>query len=234
MAGSGPIAGRIPGMNDLPLFTLLDLTGTFVFAISGALAAREKNLDLFGIVAVAYCVACGGGVMRDLCIGAIPPAGLHDWRYLVAVILAASLAIAAYPQVRRLAQPVLLFDALGLSFFAVFGAHKALLYGHNLQVATILGVISAVGGGVVRDVLLNRVPLILTKEIYASAAIAGALFQASGEGLGWSMVWTPWIAIALCFSLRYLSLHYHWNLPQFPRREPAQAPERQDPDQTPP
>ena len=206
-------------MDEIVLFKLLDLAGTFAFAISGAVAARQRNLDLFGIIAIAYMVACGGGILRDLCIGAVPPAGLADWRYLALALLASVFVIAAYPLVKRLDHPVQWFDALGLSFFAVFGAHKALAYDHNAQVAIVLGVVSAVGGGAMRDVLLNRTPLILRKEIYASAALAAAVIQVAGERLGLSTEWLPWVGIVLCFSLRYLAMRHHWNLPRFSRDE---------------
>jgi uncharacterized membrane protein YeiH len=204
-------------VNESVFFQLLDLAGTFAFAISGAVAARQKQLDLFGIIAIAYMVACGGGILRDLCIGAIPPAGLADWRYLAMALVASVLAIAAYPLLQKLDHPVQMFDALGLGFFAVFGAHKALLYGFNVQVAVVLGVVSAVGGGAMRDVLLNRTPLIQRKEIYASAALAAAVLQVSGERLEWPAQWLPWSGIVLCFGLRYLAMRYHWNLPRFSR-----------------
>ena len=200
---------------ELLLFTLLDMAGTFAFAISGAVAARQKNLDLFGIIAIAYMVACGGGIIRDVCIGAIPPAGLADGRYLVLALVASALAMVAYPLLQRLDHPVQMFDALGLSFFAVFGAHKALAFGHNAQVAVLLGIVSAVGGGVMRDVLLNRTPLILRKEIYASAALAAAVVQVGGARLELSMEWVPWAGIVLCFGLRFLAMRYGWNLPRF-------------------
>ena len=134
------------------LYNLLDLAGTFAFAISGAVAAKHRGLDLFGIFAVAFTVACGGGIIRDLCIGAIPPVGISDWRYLATALLAATMTMGLYELVEKLYQPVLLFDALGLSLFAVSGAHKALLYGHNAEVAILLGMTTAVGGGVLRDV----------------------------------------------------------------------------------
>lgn len=201
------------------LFTLLDMAGTFAFAISGAVAARQKNLDLFGIIAIAYIVACGGGILRDVCIGAIPPAGLADWRYLALSLVAAALAMLAYPLLLRLDHPVQMFDALGLSFFAVFGAHKALAYGFNAQVAIVLGIVSAVGGGAMRDVLLNRTPLILRKEIYASAALLAAVVQVSGERMELPMAWVPWTGIVLCFALRYLAMRHQWNLPRFSRRD---------------
>ena len=138
---------------------------------------------------------------------------------LALALLASVFVIAAYPLVKRLDHPVQWFDALGLSFFAVFGAHKALAYDHNAQVAIMLGVVSAVGGGAMRDVLLNRTPLILRKEIYASAALAAAVIQVAGERLGLSTEWLPWVGIVLCFSLRYLAMRHHWNLPRFSRDE---------------
>jgi len=197
-------------------YYFLDVTGTFVFAISGATAAKQRGLDLFGICAVAYTVACGGGIIRDVCIGAIPPAGLKTWYYLVTAMVAALMTIGLYPIVERLNRPVLLFDAAGLSLFAVTGAQKALSYGHNGEVAVLLGVITAVGGGMLRDILLNRVPVILEKEIYASAALAGALIVVLGSYIKWlSNDWIALISLVVCFTFRMLALHFHWNLPAF-------------------
>ncbi|MDD4923112.1 MAG: TRIC cation channel family protein, partial [Bacteroidales bacterium] len=123
--------------------------------------------------------------------------------------------IGTYTLVKRLHRPVLLFDALGLSLFTVTGAQKAMAYGCNSEVAILLGITTAVGGGVLRDVLLNRVPLILEKEIYASAALAGALFVVAGKYFQWTGSWVSFAAFLLCFGLRLLSVRYHWNLPVF-------------------
>lgn len=202
-------------MSEQGLFSLLNLIGTLAFAISGAAAAYQKKLDLFGIVTLAYITACGGGIVRDLCIGAVPPAGLSDWRYLALSILASALVIGVNSLMQRLSHPVLLFDAVGLGFFAVFGAQKTLAYGHSIEAAIILGVVSAVGGGIMRDLLLNRTPIIMQKEIYASAALLAAVFQTVAHALGWSVHWSTWVGISLCFVLRFLSLRYHWNLPRF-------------------
>lgn len=199
-------------MNAQTLFVALDLAGVFACAISGATAALQRRLDLFGVVMVAFITAVGGGVVRDLCIGATPPVGLSDWNYLAVAVFAALLTIGAGPLVERLAYPVLLFDALGLSVFAVTGAHKALAYGHNYEVAILLGTLTGVGGGLARDVLLNRVPAILRKEIYATAALLGASILVLGEALGWSRNWLTWLAIAACFALRLLSLRYGWHM----------------------
>lgn len=203
------------------LYKFLDLAGTFAFAISGAVAAKQRGLDMFGIFAVAFTVACGGGIIRDLCIGAIPPVGLSDWRYLVTAMLAALMTMGLHALVERLHQPVLLFDALGLSLFAVSGAHKALLYGHNAEVAILLGMMAAVGGRVLRDVLLNRIPVIFQKEIYASAALVGTIVVVAGEYFRWPDTAVSLTAIALCFILRFLALRYHWNLPVFRDKETA-------------
>jgi uncharacterized membrane protein YeiH len=198
------------------LYNFLDLAGTFVFAISGATAAKQRGLDLFGICVIAFTVACGGGIIRDLCIGAIPPSGLTNWRYLAAAIIATGMTAGLYQFVQRLNQPVLLFDALGLSLFAVTGAQKTLAYGHNAEVAVLLGITTAVGGGVLRDILLNRIPVILEKEIYASAALLAALVVVAGNYLKWlSADWISIIALVICFGLRLLALHYRWNLPAY-------------------
>ncbi|MEO7072310.1 MAG: trimeric intracellular cation channel family protein [Rhodanobacter sp.] len=204
-------------MTEQMLFNVVDLAGTFAFAISGATAARRAHLDLFGILAIAYITACGGGIARDLCIGAIPPAGLADWRYLVTALVAALLTIGAYPWVERLTYPVRLFDAMGLGLFAVYGAHKALAFGYNAQVAILLGMLTAIGGGVARDVLLARVSIVLQKEIYASAAFAGATLCVIGEHFDWPPLWSMWMPIGVCFGLRFVALRLHWNLPRFGR-----------------
>ena len=202
-------------MNEHLLFNVIDLAGTFAFAISGALAARRAGLDLFGILVIGFITACGGGIARDLCIGATPPAGLADWRYLMTAMAASFATILAYHRVERLDKPVRLFDALGLGLFAVYGAHKALLHGHNAQVAILVGMLTAIGGGVARDVLLARVSIVLQKEIYASAAFLAATLAVIGERLDWSAWWSTWLPIVLCCALRIQSLRRGWHLPSF-------------------
>ena len=200
------------------LYTFIDLAGTFAFAISGAVAARDKGLDVFGILVVAFTVACGGGIIRDLCIGAVPPAGISDWRYLTIAMIAAIIVMSFGSLSKWLNRPVLLFDALGLSLFAVSGAEKALGFGHNNEVAILLGMITAVGGGVLRDVLLNRIPVIFEKEIYASAALIGAGVVVTGNYFGWTNDWVFPAGFLFCFTLRILALYYHWELPTFQKK----------------
>lgn len=205
-------------------YTALDLIGTFAFAISGAVAARQRRLDLFGIIVVTFMVACGGGIVRDVCIGAIPPAGLSNWAYLAVSLAAAVLTIVAYPQVRRLRHPVLFFDAIGLGLFAVAGAQKAWIWTDSAETAIVLGMVSAVGGGVLRDILLSRVPAILEREIYASAALLGAALQVGLTYSGWSSFWTPWVATLACVVLRLAALYYGWRLPVFKTRDVIKRP----------
>lgn len=195
------------------LFVLVDLLGTAAFAISGAVAAAERRLDLFGVYAVAFLTACGGGIVRDVCLGAVPPAGISDWRYLACSAAAATVTLWADTWVERLRHPVMFFDALGLGFFAVVGAHKALLHGAHVEAAIVLGTVTAVGGGVMRDVLLARVPAILAREIYALAAIVAAVIQVVAERRGWSIGLSPWFAAGACFVLRVLAVRFEWGLP---------------------
>jgi uncharacterized membrane protein YeiH len=202
-----------------PLYTFIDLAGTFAFAISGAVAAKQKGLDIFGILVVAFTVACGGGIMRDVFTGAIPPAGLSDWRYLFVSVIAAIITMSLNSFLKLFNRPVLLFDALGLSLFAVSGAEKALALNHNNEVAVLLGMITAVGGGVIRDIFLNRIPVIFQKEIYASAALLGGGVVVAGHYWGLPNNWVFPAGFLLCFLLRLLALKYHWELPSFSKEK---------------
>lgn len=195
-------------------YLVIDLMGTFAFGVSGALAGRQRRLDPFGVFVVTYATACGGGVLRDLCLGALPPVGMTDWRYMACVLLAAGVTLWGRPLLDPLRHPIVWFDSLGLGLFAVAGAQKSMLFTNNFELALVLGVVGAVGGGVVRDVLLDRVPIILEKEIYALAALAGAAVQVVGHAMAWSPILTPWIAIATCFLIRSLALRYSWSLPR--------------------
>lgn len=201
------------------LYAFADLAGTFAFAISGAVAAKEKDLDIFGILVVSFTVACGGGIVRDLCIGAVPPAGLSDWRYLLVTGIAAIIAVGMHPLMKLLNRPVILFDAVGLSLFAVSGAEKALIFSNNHEVAILLGMMTAVGGGVIRDIFLNRIPVIFEKEIYASAALLGAVIVVSGHYLEITNGWAFPIGFVVCLTIRLLALKYHWTLPATTRKK---------------
>jgi uncharacterized membrane protein YeiH len=190
-----------------------DLAGTFVFALQGALAALAGHLDLFGVLVLAFVTALGGGVMRDLLMGALPPSALRGWSYPVTAFVAALLAFLAGPHLSIPRELLLTLDAAGLALFAVAGTEKALDAGIHPLSAVLLGTITAVGGGTIRDLFLARVPSILRVDVYATAALFGATLLVIARRLGLS----PPIAATLggigCFVLRLLALWQHWQLP---------------------
>lgn len=198
---------------DQRLYVVVDMLGTFAFATSGAAAAKERQLDYFGVLAVAYLTACGGGIVRDVCLGTVPPVGIAEWRYLACTSFAALLTIWVGSWVERFKHPVRWFDSVGLGFFAVVGAHQSLRHGAGINAAIVLGTLTAVGGGVMRDVLLNRVPVILEKEVYALAALVAAVIQVVSEVNQGPLGLTQVVAIAACLVVRFLALRYRWALP---------------------
>jgi uncharacterized membrane protein YeiH len=195
------------------LVLALDLFGTFVFALSGAMAGVRKRFDLFGVLVLSYGAATAGGIMRDLLIGAVPPASVADWRYIVVPMLAGLATFWWNPIVQRWQGWVLVFDAAGLALFAVSGSLKATAYQLNPLAAMMLGVITAVGGGVVRDVLISEVPTVLHAELYAVAALAGAVVIVGGQLLQLPSTPVAIIGAVLCFGLRVLAIRRGWELP---------------------
>lgn len=195
------------------LLVVFDLTGTFVFALSGATAAVKARLDLFGILVLCFVTGNAGGLTRDVMIGAIPPAAISEWRYLAVSILAGLIVFFAYPPISRLRSPVLLFDAAGLGLFCVAGAEKALAFHAGPVTATLLGMVTGIGGGMIRDVLVMEVPNVLRTELYAVAALLGAAFTVVGQRLGIPSHWAAPMGAALCITLRLLALRYGWHLP---------------------
>lgn len=192
---------------------VFDLTGTFVFALSGATAAVKHRLDLFGILVLCFVTGTAGGVTRDVMIGAIPPAAISEWRYVAVSILAGLIVFFAYPLINRLSSPVLLFDAAGLGLFCVAGAEKALAFHAGPVAAILLGMVTGIGGGIVRDVLVMEVPNVLRVELYAVAALLGAAFAVVSQRLGMTSHLAAPIGAALCIALRLLALRYGWHLP---------------------
>lgn len=195
------------------MLLLLDLAGTFVFALSGAMVAVERRLDLFGVLVLALAAATSGGILRDVLIGAVPPAAVADWRHVAVCCTAGLVTFVRHPAVARLRTPVQVFDAAGLALFAVAGAGKAL--DHELQpvAALLLGVLSAVGGGIVRDVLVAQVPVVLRAELYAVAALAGASVVVIGHLLVLPSAPAMLVGAALCFGLRLFAIRHGWQLP---------------------
>lgn len=191
----------------------LDLAGTFVFALSGAMAGVRSRLDLFGVLVLSFVAANTGGVMRDVLIGAVPPGAISDWHYL-AVSLAAGLITFRMPSlVDRQWNPVLIFDAAGLALFAVTGASKSLAYGLNPVMATLMGMLTGIGGGMARDLLLAQVPMVLRGDLYAVAALAGAAVVVVANVLQLPNEAAVLAGAALCFALRVLAIRNRWQLP---------------------
>jgi uncharacterized membrane protein YeiH len=195
------------------LVLVLDLCGTFVFALSGAAAGIKQRLDLFGVLVLSFVAANFGGIIRDLLIGAIPPPGIADWRY-IAVPVAAGLAVFyAGSIVDRMHQFVQLFDAAGLALFAVSGAQKALDFHLAPVTAVLLGMLTGIGGGIVRDLLTAEVPSVLRGDIYAVAALTGAAVVVVGRVLQLPGTATTITGAIICFGLRLLAIRRGWQLP---------------------
>jgi uncharacterized membrane protein YeiH len=192
---------------------ILDLIGTFVFAISGAAAGVKYRLDVFGVSVLAFVAGNAGGVTRDLLIGAVPPAALSDWRYIAVSLVAGITTFFWYPGITRLQQVMLLFDAAGLGLFAVSGTEKALAYGINPFVAGLLGMLTGIGGGIVRDVLVREIPVVLRADLYALAALAGASVVIAGHLQEWPLVPTTIAGALVCFVMRLVAIRRRWRLP---------------------
>jgi len=193
---------------------ILDLAGTFVFALSGATAGVKRRLDLFGVLVLSFAASVSGGIFRDLLIGYIPPAALRDWRYLGISLAAGVVTFISHPRLSRLQAPILVFDAAGLALFAVSGTQKALTLGLSPVIAALLGLLTGIGGGIVRDVLLAEVPLVLRKEVYAVAALAGTLVVVAGHLLHFPVLGAEIGGAALCFGIRVLAIRRGWQLPR--------------------
>ncbi|MGH8117297.1 MAG: trimeric intracellular cation channel family protein [Rhodanobacteraceae bacterium] len=195
------------------LVTVLDLGGTFVFAISGAVAAVKYRLDIFGVMVLAFAAGNVGGITRDLLIGATPPAAIDHLSYLGVSILAGLIVFFWDPVVTRHSNTVLWFDAVGLAFFAVAGAEKALLFGINPVMAALLGMLTGIGGGILRDVLVMQIPAVLRSDLYALAALIGAAIVVGGHVLNVNAVATTIVGGLACFALRYMAIRHGWHLP---------------------
>ncbi|WP_130620726.1 trimeric intracellular cation channel family protein [Dyella amyloliquefaciens] len=192
-----------------------DLAGTVVFAIEGANAAIRAGLDLLGVLVLSFMVALGGGVIRDLLIGATPPSAMRDWRYPALAFAAGLVTFLLHLQMQ--AVPTLLLttlDAAGLALFAVAGAEKALDFGINPFIAMLMGAMTGCGGGVMRDILLARVPMVLVADIYASAALLGACVVVVGRRLGCPPAVAAVLGFIVCFALRMAAVQFGWQLPR--------------------
>ncbi|WP_328604506.1 trimeric intracellular cation channel family protein [Amycolatopsis sp. NBC_00345] len=204
--------------------TALEFLGLVAFAASGALAAVRARLDVFGVVVVGLTTALGGGVIRDVLLGIHPPTTLRNWPYLAVCAATALVVFAFHPQVARLRRAVLLADALGLGVVATSGTTIALNSGATVYAACLIGMTNGIGGGAVRDLLLREIPLVLRKEIYAVAALAGAVLVGIGHALRLPAGPVTIVAAAAVVAVRMLALWRHWNAPV--ARPPGPEPER--------
>ncbi|QCB93554.1 trimeric intracellular cation channel family protein [Cellulomonas shaoxiangyii] len=204
------------------IFLVLDLTGTFAFALSGALTAiKVVRLDIVGVVTLGMLTALGGGVIRDVMLHALPPATFDDWRYLAVAASGGLVAFLFGRGLDRWAMPIVVLDAAGLSLFAVSGALKGLELGAGSAQAVLLGAITAVGGGTLRDVLIGRIPAVLTSGLYAIPALAGATVLVAAEGLGVPELPAAVGGAVVCFVIRMLGVHYDIDAPGPPGFRPA-------------
>ena len=199
-----------------------DLAATALFAVEGAAAGVAAGLDLFGLLVVSFATALGGGIVRDLLIGDIPPVGISDWRLLTAATLGGLVTFLFHPGVERITRFVRVLDAAGLAAFAVSGSLKAVTTpGVSPIAAVLVGVITAVGGGVARDLLAGQVPEVLRRELYAVPAMLGSVLVVVAAQLGSLQDWVLWTAAGLVFALRMLAVRLDLNAPTPLRSNPT-------------
>lgn len=198
--------------NTLEAFYFIDLLGTMVFAISGAMAAMRHNIDIFGATFTGFVTAIGGGSLRDVFLN-IRPVWVNDGNYLLAIMLGVLIAIILNRQLFHLARTLFLFDAIGIGFFTVVGVQKSLQYESSGIAAVVLGMFSAVMGGVTRDTLMNETPLIFRKEIYATACLAGSIFFVVAHQLGLDSNINAFSSALIVVAIRVLSVRYKLSLP---------------------
>jgi uncharacterized membrane protein YeiH len=198
---------------DSPLLLVLELVGIFVFALSGGLVAVRKHLDIFGVLVLAGTTGLGGGFLRDVLIDATPPAALADWRYLLVPVAAGLTTFWFHPTLGRMENLVNVFDAAGLGLFCVTGALKALDHGLGPVPAALMGMVTGIGGGMARDLLAGRVPVVFSSELYATPALAGATWAVLAQRADWDVWIVALPGVTLCFGWRVLAILRNWRAP---------------------
>ena len=195
------------------LLLALDLAGTAVFAISGAAIGVKHRLDVFGVCVLAFVAGNAGGMLRDVLIGAVPPVAITDWKHVTVSLTSGVVFFFWHPRLERLRTPILLFDAGGLALFAVSGTQKALAFGLNPLIAALLGMLTGIGGGMLRDVLVSEIPTVLREDLYAVAALAAAAVVVAGHLLQLPVTATTIGGAAGCFGIRLVAIRRGWSLP---------------------
>ena len=212
----------IPRPRSTTLLLTIDLVGTGLFAAEGASVAVNARLDLLGVLVIAVVTATGGGIIRDVLLGDTPPSSIRDWRYFFTALLAGAGVFLVHSATHfENLSVITLLDAAGLSFFAVAGAAKAVQFGIHPLLCVVMGGITGVGGGAVRDMLLDRVPMVLRGDVYATAALFGAAVTVICLRLRVRPAIASSAGIVCCFVLRMLAVHFHWNLPGAVGADPA-------------
>ncbi len=196
------------------VYEVLQLAGILAFAISGALVGVRRNLDLLGVIVVGSFTGLGGGILRDVLLGVHPPVSFVYWPNL-AVAAAGSLVVFVWhPTLARINRLEIVYDAFGLGLFSASGAAMTMVSGHSWLTAVLIGTITAIGGGVIRDVLVNTVPAVLTRELYAVSALVGAGLAVAGTALTDQPAIASLIGGAAAVTLRLLSVARGWHLPR--------------------
>ncbi len=198
------------------LIYYFDLLGTLVFAISGVVAAVERKFDLVGAFIIGFVTALGGGTTRDLLMGSTPVSWMLNLDYLYVILAAMLLCFFFYKQLAKIRKGLFIFDSIGLGLFTILGLQKALSFGLNIPIALLLGIVSAVFGGVIRDVLTNQVPLIFRKEIYALASLTGGLIYLLGVELELTAALNASLSISIVILIRSMAVKYGWESPFLP------------------
>lgn len=208
------------------LLVVLEMVGLAVFAASGALAAVRAKLDLFGVAVLGLTAALGGGVIRDVLLGIHPPTSLRQWPYLAVPAASSLIVFLLHPQVDRLRRAMLLADAIGLGLFTVSGTTIALDHGVPAYTACLIGMTTGIGGGALRDLLIREIPLVLRREIYALAALAGAVVVAVGDRVGLPNGPVATVGAVLIVTIRVIALRLHWNAPHARDTDPPEPSRR--------
>jgi len=196
------------------IYYILDLAGTFVFAISGIRLAAEKDMDIFGAIVIGVATAIGGGTIRDLLLGSTPVAWMQNPVYLYVIISAVVLGLFFNRYIFELKNTLLVFDSIGLGIFTISGMQKALDFGLSTEYAIILGIITATGGGILRDILANEVPVILRKEIYATACFVGAILFLLLQKIGLNNEVCSLITVILILIIRTVAVKFNISFPK--------------------
>lgn len=198
----------------MDIIYVLDIIGTFAFAISGALVASKKDFDLFGVIIIAFVTAVGGGMLRDILINAHPINWIGDLNYIWTILIAVVITILFKSKIAPLSKTMFLFDTIGIGVFTILGLEKGLAYDLHPFVSLVMGMISAVFGGVIRDVLTNQVPLIFKKEIYALACLAGGAVYLLAINIPLSGPLSFIIGTSVVIIIRSIAVKFHLELPK--------------------